>query len=70
MALFQMGPLKAPGPNEFLTGFYQSNWSTVGDDVCQGILDTLNSGILPSCLNSKNIVLIPKVKNPNCVTEF
>jgi hypothetical protein len=70
MALFQMGPLKAPGPDGFLAGFYQTNWNTVGEDICHAILETLNSGILPSFLNVTNIALIPKIKKPTCVTEF
>jgi hypothetical protein len=70
MALFQMGPLKAPRPDGFLTRFYQSNWCTVGDDICHAILDTLNLGILPSFLNSTNIAFIPKIKNPTLLQSF
>ena len=42
----------------------------MGEDICQAILDTLESGILPPSLNLTNIALIPKIKNPTCVSEF
>lgn len=42
----------------------------MGGDICHAILETLNSGILPSFLNLTNIALIPKIKKPTCVMEF
>lgn len=65
-ALYQMAPLKAPGPDGFSAGFFQTHWETTGDEVCRAVLDTLNSGIMPSFLNMTHIALIPKVKNPTC----
>jgi hypothetical protein len=58
-ALKQMAPLKTPGPD-----------GLPADEVCQAIIDALNSGIMPHFLNMTNIALIPKVKNPTSVTEF
>jgi hypothetical protein len=69
-ALLQMAPLKAPGPDGFSAGFSQKNWSVMGEDICQAILGILNSGTMPLSLNSTNIALIPKVKNPSNVSEF
>lgn len=40
----------------------------MGDEVCQAVIDTLNSGVMPFSSNMTNIALIPKVKNPSCVT--
>jgi hypothetical protein len=41
------------------------------NEVCQAVVDSLNSIIiLPSLLDMTHIVLIPKVKNPACATEF
>lgn len=69
-ALKQMGPFKAPGPDGIPAGFYQHHWATLGGEVGQAILDILNSGSMPPHLNSTNIVLIPKKKNAESVTDF
>jgi len=69
-ALFQMHPLKAPGPDGYLAVFYQKNWSTVGRDVCKAVLSFLNGGQLDMGVNSTNIVLIPKVNSPSKPTDY
>jgi hypothetical protein len=38
--------------------------------VCAAALHFLNSGHMDSAINATNIALIPKIKNPSCVTEF
>ena len=42
----------------------------MGDEVCCVILDILNSGVVPHDMNLTHAVLIPKIKNPTCVTDF
>jgi hypothetical protein len=69
-ALSHMGPLKALGPNGFSVGLFQKYWKTIGKDICQAIIETLNSGVMLDELNSTNIALIPKVKSPSTVTNF
>jgi hypothetical protein len=34
VALQQMVPLKAPGPDGMSVGFFLDNWVTMGDEVC------------------------------------
>ena len=39
VALFQMGPIKAPGPDGMNAFFYKIFWHIVGDDVVFAVLD-------------------------------
>ena len=57
VALFQMGPTKAPGP-------------VVGDTVVLAVLDFLNNGNMLPEINHTNIVLIPKIRNPVKMSNF
>ena len=42
----------------------------MGDNVVIAVLDYLNSGIMIPGINHTNIVLIPKVKTPNKMSNF
>ncbi|KAL5781686.1 hypothetical protein ACOSP7_006715 [Xanthoceras sorbifolium] len=69
-AVFEMGPNKAPGPDGFHALFFQKFWNVVGDDVSSVCLKVLNSGCSIEEFNATNVVLIPKVKNPERMTDF
>ena len=69
-ALFQSGPLKAPGPDGFPARFFQRNWGEIKDDIIRGVLEFFESGIFPEGINDTVIVLIPKGKNPQSLKDF
>ena len=64
-ALKQMHPIKAPGPDGM-----PPFWPTVNSIVIQTVLDFLNNGAAPPKFHETHIILIPKIKNPERVTDY
>ncbi|XP_074290549.1 uncharacterized protein LOC141617264 [Silene latifolia] len=69
-AVFQMGALKAPGPDGIPAVFFQRCWSMVKGDVTKAILSILNSGRVLRELNRTFITLIPKKDSPEGVSDY
>ena len=69
-AIKEMAPLKATGPNGMPPLFYQTYWTNVGMDVHQAVLSSLNLGAILKSINHTFITLIPKVNNPEKVSDF
>ena len=69
-AIKELAPLKAPGPDRTSPLFYQTYWTDVGMDVHQVVLSSLNSSAILKSINHTFITLIPKVNNPEKVSDF
>jgi hypothetical protein len=69
-ALFQMGPTKAPGPDGFPAIFYQRHWDLLEQDLCSAVRGFLMGSDIPDGFCNSIIVLIPKVNNPDSLTNF
>ena len=69
-ALSQMAPLKALGPDGMPSLFFQHFWGLVGKKITSSVLCLLNLATLPEHINHTFLTLIPKVKNPELVSEF
>ena len=65
-----MHPDKSLGTDDLNPGFYQSFWDVIGDEVADASLFYLNNCVLLDEMNSTNIVLIPKVKQLERVTDL
>jgi hypothetical protein len=69
-ALFCMAPNKAPGVDGFNAGFFQTHWDLIKGCVMEAVLGFLNGGELPEEVNKTLLVLIPKVTNPQDLTQY
>ncbi|XP_074287668.1 uncharacterized protein LOC141612819 [Silene latifolia] len=68
--VFDMGSLKAPGPDGFQALFYQKNWSVIKRDVCAMAMRALEGKGFPAGMNDTHLVLIPKVVSPEHISQF
>ncbi|OAP05085.1 hypothetical protein AXX17_AT3G15320 [Arabidopsis thaliana] len=69
-AVFSINPDKAPGPDGFSAGFYQSFWDIIGLDVSLDSKRFFESSFLPRQLNETHICLIPKITSPRRVADY
>jgi hypothetical protein len=69
-AAFSIGDFKAPGPDGIHAVFYKKFWHICGDEITTEVLQALNSGIIAEGWNDTTVVLIPKIDDPEFITQF
>ena len=69
-ALFQIGPLNAPGPDGFPARFFQRNWDVLREDVTLAVRKFFEEGVMPEGVNTTIIVLIPKKEAADDLKDF
>lgn len=69
-AVFELGSLKAPGPDGFPGLFYQKYWDHVKDSVGDMVKDFFEGKANLDKLNRTNLILIPKIPNPEAISQF
>jgi hypothetical protein len=69
-ALFAIGDFKAPGTDGMHAIFFKKFWPLIGSSVTAEVLEALNTGTVPVNWNETAIVLIPKVNEPELITQF
>jgi len=68
-ALFQIGPLKAPGPDGFPARFFQRNWDELRYEIIRAVKQFFEDAIMPPGVNDTSIVLVPKKHNSDDVVS-
>jgi hypothetical protein len=69
-ALFQIGPLKAPGPDGFPVMFFQRNWEALKKDVVIAVKEFFDMGQMAPGVNDTIIVLILKKDNLEPLKDY
>lgn len=61
---------KSPGPDGYNFSFIKACWNSLKEDVCRMMSEFHANGGIPRGGNASFIVLIPKVENPQHLSQF
>lgn len=65
-----MNPFKAPGKDGLNAGFFQSQWSFVGESFCNLVMEIFNDPSKVCAINDTLITLIPKIDPVVSIKNF
>lgn len=68
--VFAIGAQKAPGHDGLNDLFYQTNWETIKEDVVMVVKSFFDSHSLGSDTNLTSVCLIPKVPQPESISDL
>lgn len=69
-AVFQLGAIKSPSPDDYSSLFYQQNWDMAGLSLYRGFRSFYDNGYLLKDLNRTIIILILNSRNPTRIQQF
>lgn len=70
IALFQIYPTKSPGPDGMSPLFFQHYWDSIGTNIVAAVQHFFLSGQMLRSMNFTHVCLIPKVKNPERMSDL
>lgn len=70
IALFNIRPDRAPGPDGFTGAFFQQFWPEIKTSICDEIQYFFDHGKLKQATNHTNLCLIPKIDAPRKMSDF
>lgn len=68
--LFFMDPIKSPDPNGIQPVFFLKYWEDLGDCLTNFCISCFDNAVIPKVINESYITLIPKVDNPESMSDF
>lgn len=69
-ATFSINAEKAPRPDGFSAGFFHTHWEKVRPDIVREVQGFFDGEPLPENINNTHIRLIPKITNPQKVSDY
>ncbi|XP_021721367.1 uncharacterized protein LOC110688926 [Chenopodium quinoa] len=70
VAIFSIDDSKSPGPDGFSSAFFKKSWDTVGNSVVADVQHFFAHGYLLKHWNRTFLVLLPKVDNPEGISQY